>query len=173
MLLHYGACRFRICWGVVVASRNSSRLQGRYRLERNSHLAASRSDPDVCARSLLIGRAFSSEPRAYPPRQSRRADHISSSVSYAAAEAARSLLEEFICGCLHNLISDRSVFCETSNTSTSLRNDGQKAQEMVAIPELLDSAVKLLSQICACYHYMGSKDTCSTEGIEDRGYLIM
>ncbi len=61
---------FRICWGVVVASRYSSGLQDRYRLARDSHLAASRSDLDVCARSPLIGRAFPAEPRAYPPRQS-------------------------------------------------------------------------------------------------------
>jgi hypothetical protein len=63
---------FRICWGVVGASRNYSGFQGRYRLPvaRNSHLAASRSDPDVCARSPLIGRAFPAEPRTYPPRQS-------------------------------------------------------------------------------------------------------
>jgi hypothetical protein len=84
----------RICWGEVRASRTSSGLQGRYRLARNSHLAASRSHPDVCARSPFIGRTFPAEPRHFPeffPHGSQsRARHISSSIASAAAEAGRS-----------------------------------------------------------------------------------
>jgi hypothetical protein len=74
--------------GVGRASRNSSRLQGRHRLARNSHLAAS---------PLLSGARPPLNLEQVPHGSQSRAHHILSCIASAAAENVRSLSRDILC----------------------------------------------------------------------------